>query len=167
MQPVSGRRERETARTLVLGLGNSILRDDGVGLRVARALRPVLRDRPDVHVDEDVWGGLRLMERMIGWDRAIVIDAMVTGSEPGSVRCLPPNSTATRRSTSAHDVSLATALAVGRASGASLPLDGDILLIGIESEDVENFGEECTPKVEAAVPVAIQAVLDALTWTRS
>ena len=120
-----------------------------------------------MHLDEDVWGGLRLMERMIGWDRVIVIDAMVTGGEPGSVHCLPPDSIGTRHSTSAHDVNLTTALAVGRASGASLPKDEDILLIGIESEDVQSFGEDCTPKVEAAVPRAVQTVLEALERTRS
>ena len=50
-------------KTLVLGLGNPLLTDDSVGLRVARELRSLLSGRPDVVVEEDYWGGLRLMER--------------------------------------------------------------------------------------------------------
>ena len=63
-------------KILVLGLGNPLVSDDSVGLRVAERLKPLLADRPDVEVSEDYWGGLRLMERMIGFDRAIIIDAM-------------------------------------------------------------------------------------------
>ena len=59
-------------KTLIIGLGNPLVTDDSVGLRVVERLRPLLADRPDVEVAEDYWGGLRLMERMIGFDRAIV-----------------------------------------------------------------------------------------------
>ena len=67
-------------KTLIIGLGNPLVTDDSVGLRVVEELRPLLADRPDVEVSEDYWGGLRLMERMIGFDRAIVIDAIQTGA---------------------------------------------------------------------------------------
>lgn len=153
-------------RTLVLGLGNPILRDDGVGIRVARGLQPLLAGRPGVDVDEDFWGGLRLMERMIGYDRAIVIDAMAPGGEPGRIRILAPDSAPTQRSASAHDVNLPTALELGREAGAHLPATDQILLIGIETADVLHFGETCTPEVEAAVPRAMDAVLAALDEKR-
>ena len=77
-------------KTLVLGLGNPLVSDDSVGLRVAAELKPLLADRPDVDVDEDYWGGLRLMERMVGYRRAIVIDAICTGAEPGTIHRLTP-----------------------------------------------------------------------------
>jgi hypothetical protein len=63
-------------KTLILGLGNPILRDDGVGLRVAQALRPMLAEAHGVEVDENTWGGLRLMERLVGYDRVIVVHRM-------------------------------------------------------------------------------------------
>ncbi len=153
-------------RTLVLGLGNPILRDDSVGLRVAERLKSLLADRAGVTVDEDYWGGLRLMERMVGYDRAIVIDAMAPEGEPGKIRLLGPDSLPTQRSASAHDVGLPTALRLGREAGAHLPAAEDILLIGIEAADVLNFGEKCTPEVEAAVPRAVEAVLAALDGKR-
>ncbi|NLZ00969.1 MAG: hydrogenase maturation protease, partial [Pirellulaceae bacterium] len=77
-------------KTLVLGLGNWIVSDDSIGLRVAAELAKVLADREDVEVSEDYWGGLRLMERLVGYDRAIVIDAISTGAAPGTIHHLTP-----------------------------------------------------------------------------
>ncbi len=147
------------ARTLVIGLGNPILRDDSVGLRVVRALGPELGDVPGVEVAEDFHGGLRLMERMVGFRRAIVVDAIVTGATPGTLHVLSVDGPATQRSASAHDVDLPTALALGRQAGACLPKTDDILLVGIEAGDVLNFGEQLSPDVERAIPQAVGLIL--------
>lgn len=149
-------------KTLVLGLGNPVISDDSVGLRVAEALKPRLADRTDVEIDEDFWGGLRLMERLIGYDRAVIIDAMQTGSEPGTVRLLTPGDLPTQRSASAHDVNFPTALAFGRQSGVQLPPDASIVLVGIEVVDILTFSEQLTPAVESAIPRAVELVLEAL-----
>jgi len=147
-------------KTLVLGLGNPLVSDDSVGLRVAAALRCRLADRPEIEVDEDHWGGLRLMERMAGYDRVVVIDAICTGALPGTLHRLAPGDMATQRSASAHDVNLPTALAFGRQAGLALPADDRIFLVGIEAADILTFSEELTPEVEAAIPQAMQTVLD-------
>jgi hydrogenase maturation protease len=149
-------------RTLVLGLGNPLLSDDGVGLCVARELRCRLAGRPDVTVDEDYWGGLRLMERMIGYDRGIVVDAIRTGAEPGTIHRLRAHDMPTRHTASAHDASLSTALSFGRSVGAALPQPEDVLVIGVEAADVSTFGERCTARVRAAIPRAVDSVLSAL-----
>ena len=149
-------------KILVLGLGNPLVTDDSVGLRVVEALKPLLADRPDVEVSEDYWGGLRLMERMIGFDRAIIIDAICSGAPPGTIHRLTPDSISTQRSASANDVNLPTALEFGRTAGVSLPKNEDILLVGIEAEDILTFGEQCTPAVEASIPRAVGAVMEAL-----
>jgi len=151
-----------TAKTLVIGLGNPLVCDDSVGLRVAEKLKTLLADRPDVDVTEDHWGGLRLMERMIGYDRAIVVDAIQTGAAPGTIHLLSPDGISTQRSASAHDVNLNTALEFGRRAEARLPENSRIRLVGIEAEDILNFGQTLTPAVEAAVPKAVEAVLNAL-----
>jgi hydrogenase maturation protease len=153
-------------RILVLGLGNPLITDDSVGLRVVQQLKARLADRTDVEVSEDYWGGLRLMERMIGFDRAIVVDAIQTGAPPGTIHRLTPDGIATQRSASAHDVNLFTALAFGRQAGASLPENENIQLVGIEAEDTLNFGEQCTPAVEAAIPQAVDVVLEILGGIR-
>jgi len=149
-------------KTLIIGLGNPIVRDDSVGLRVAARLQEQLAERPDVDVVQDYWGGLKLMERMVGYDRAIVVDAIQTGAEPGTLHRLDCRDVPTQRSASAHDVNLPTALELGRRAGQHLPRDEQIILIGIEVEDIVHFGETCTPAVEAAIPRAVAETLRAL-----
>jgi hydrogenase maturation protease len=149
-------------KTLILGLGNPLVTDDSVGLKVIERLKPLLADRADVEVSEDYWGGLRLMERLIGFERAIVVDAIQTGVPPGTIHFLTPDGIATQRSASAHDVNLSTALEFGRQAGASLPENAQIRLIGIEAQDTLTFSEQCTPAVESAIPHAVEAVLKAL-----
>jgi len=149
-------------KTLVLGLGNPLIADDSIGLRVVAELKNRLADRPNVEVGEDYWGGLRLMERMVGYDRVIVVDAICTGSPPGTIHRLTPDGIPTKKSNSAHDISLPMALALGRKAEAPLPRNEDIRLIGIEAEDVLTFSDQCTPAVAAAIPRAVDVVLEEL-----
>lgn len=154
--------------TIVVGLGNPILGDDGVGWHVAKQVMETLSQNPPVGPDVVVeflsLGGLSLMEYLIGYDRAIIIDAIETGTQPhGSVHCfsldgLPDISGG--HLTAIHDTSLQTALRVGRSMGAHLPQD--ITIVGVESPYVYNFSDSLTPPVSAAVPEAVQAVLDIL-----
>jgi hydrogenase maturation protease len=153
-------------KTLILGLGNPLLKDDGVGLRVAEELQGRLNSRGDTEVGLDYWGGLRLMERMIGFDRAVIIDAIVSGKPPGTIQTLHPGDIPTQRSASAHDVNLPTALQLGRQAKAHLPEDEEILLIGIEAADVQTFNEQLSPEVEAVVPDVIELVLKAIAQER-
>ncbi len=150
-------------RTLVLGLGNPILRDDSVGLRVVQALGPTLRGREDITLAEETHGGLRLMERLVGFDRAVILDAICSGAAPGTIHRLRPDSMSTQHSASTHDVNLTTALEVGRRAGAHLPPDDAIHLIAVEAEEVLTFGEELSPAVEAAIPSAVQATKPAFS----
>jgi hydrogenase maturation protease len=149
-------------KTLVLGLGNPILRDDSIGLRVVEEMRRKPARDPEVELDHDFWGGLRLMERMIGYDRVIVIDAILTGAEPGTIHFLAPGDIPTQRSASVHDVNLPTALELGRQAQAHLPASEDILLIGVEVEDVQTFDESLSPKLATALPLVVAAVEDAV-----
>jgi hydrogenase maturation protease len=149
-------------KTLVIGLGSPLLTDDSVGLKVAQEVRRQLTPDGDVTVDEDVRGGLHLMERLTGYDRAIIVDAIVTGAAPGTIHQLTPDDIPTQRSASQHDVNLPTALELGRQLGVHLPASKDILLVGIEADDILTFSEECTPPVAAAIPRAAQVVLAAI-----
>jgi hydrogenase maturation protease len=153
-------------KTLILGLGNPLLRDDSVGLRVAQELRGRINGDPSIEISEDYWGGLRLMERMIGFDRAIIIDAICTDADPGTIHVLSPNDIPTQRSASVHDVNLSTALELGRHAGAKLPNVEDIVLIGVEAADVQTFDEALSPEVESALSKAVGTVLSTLYGKR-
>jgi hydrogenase maturation protease len=149
-------------KTLIIGLGNPLLRDDSVGLRAIQMLRGIIDDSPEIELMEDYWGGLRLMEQMVGYDRAIIVDAICTGAPPGTIHLLSPNDIPTQRSASAHDVNLPTALEFGRQAGAHLPSTKNILLVGIEAADVQTFEESLSPEVEAALPGAVNQILSKL-----
>lgn len=146
-------------KILVLGLGNPILGDDSAGLRVAELVRQRLPADSPVEVDVDYWGGLRLMERLVGYDRAVIIDAICTGTHPaGTILHLGPDDLPTQHSASAHDVNLPTALRLAATMGMIVP--GEIRIVAIEAEQVLDFSEECSPAVAAAVPLAADLVLE-------
>ncbi len=150
-------------RTLVLGLGNPLLGDDGVGWRVAERVRDQIAD-PTIEIDFHAGGGLSLMERLIGYDRTIIIDAIKTGrAPPGTVSYFRledlPND-ATSHLASAHETTLQTAIQVGRRMGAVLP--HQIEIVAIEAQAVYDFSETLSPAIAAAVPHAVQLVLQQL-----
>ena len=147
-------------KTLVLGLGNPILTDDGVGITVVREVAARCR-RDDVAFEEASVGGLRLLDVIAGCERLVLVDAIQTrdGRSGDIVRLHPNDLRASLHSGSTHDLSLPGALALGRGAGMVLPDDEDIVIIAVEVEDVLTFGETCTPTVAAAVPRAVEAVL--------
>jgi len=147
-------------KTLVVGLGNPILTDDGVGIHVVRALTTRYR-QSDVDFAEGSVGGMRLLDIIAGYERVIMVDAIESpDGEPGEIHRLHPGDLrASLHSGSTHDLSLPGALALGRGMGMKLPDDEAITIIAIEVEDVLTFGEDCTPAVAAAIPRAVEAVL--------
>ena len=149
-----------TLRTLVLGLGNPLLGDDAVGLKVAALVRERLHGAPGVDVEEEEAGGLRLMERMTGYDRAVLVDAAVTGGTPGEVRRLAPEDLPTQRTAAAHGIDLPAALALGRQLG--YPMPSEVRIVAIEAASVLEFRHDMTPAVAAAVEPAVEAVLEEL-----
>jgi hydrogenase maturation protease len=145
-------------KTLILGLGNPILGDDGAGLKAVALVRQRLLPDPAVEVDQERCGGLRLMERLIDYDRVILLDAICTGAHPpGTLLHLRPTDIASQHTASVHDVNLPTALRLAGMLGLKIP--NDIRIIAIEVENTLDFSEQCTPAVAAALPRAVEAVL--------
>jgi len=152
------------APVLVLGLGNPLLGDDGVGWRVVEELGRDPRGVGSAELDRLAVGGLTLMERLAGSERVILVDAFATGDRPaGTVTCMRLEDARLRDAShldSAHDAPLGVALATGRRLGAAIPTD--ITVVAIEAERVDVFGESLSPSVEAAVPRAVDAIVDLL-----
>jgi hydrogenase maturation protease len=151
-------------RVLVLGLGSPVLGDDGVGWRVIEELGRDPRGVGSAELDRLAVGGFTLMERLVGWERAILVDAFATGERPaGTVTCMRLEDARTRDAAhldSAHDAPLSVALATGRRLGSAIP--ADITVVAIEAERAESFGESLSAAVEAAVPRAVDAIVDLL-----
>ena len=144
--------------TVVIGLGNPILGDDAVGLRVAQALREELAGIAGVVIKELHAGGMRVMDAIAGYERAVIVDAMCTGARrPGSIRRLEVEQLgAARNLASTHDTNLPTALALGTLLGLQMPRE--VAIFGIEALEVETFGEALSADVRRAVPEAARLI---------
>jgi hydrogenase maturation protease len=157
----------ENQKILIVGLGNPILGDDGVGWDVAEQVRNQVH-LANVDIECLAVGGLRLMEFMIGYNKAIVIDSITSWEAPvGRVSSFKledmPDLTA-GHTTSAHDTSLQTAIDMGRRMG--FPLPDEVMVVGIEAQQVYDFSEELTQPVQAAVPLAVERVIEILDTCR-
>ncbi len=165
----------QSGSTLVIGIGNPILGDDGIGWRVVEEVErrwpgeaavglTAGRVPPPVVFRCASLGGLSLMERLVGARCAILVDAVRASDRPvGTVFVLPLEDLVPDVSghlDNAHDASLRVALAAGRSLGAELPVE--IVVVGIVAHRVDEFGEELSRPVAAALPVAVEAVLDLL-----
>ena len=145
--------------TAIIGLGNPLLSDDGVGVEVARMAAERLRHRSDVTAMESCAGGIRLMEAMAGHDRVFLIDSILTEQGvPGTVYRLDEYGLLeTRNAHSSHDSSLAVALEFGRMAGIRLPRR--VQIWAVEAEDVVTFGEGLTPRVAQAARATAECLL--------
>jgi hydrogenase maturation protease len=142
--------------TLVLGMGNPILSDDGLGLEVARRLKgfPV---PAGVEITESEVGGLRLLELLRGYDKAILIDALKSGRTPGDISRLDANEfRGGHRWGSAHSIHLGTVLELGDQLGYAMP--SECVVYAVEADDVETFGEELSPAVAEAADEVVDRV---------
>lgn len=139
-------------------MGNPLLCDDGVGLRVAAELKDRVNQR-EVTIMETGIAGLSLLDLLVGYDRAIIIDAIQTvGGIAGQIYRLDPKAFDTAVHTaSAHGIDFTTALEFGKKLG--LPLPQQIVIFAVEASDVTTFSEECTPEVRKAIPTCVEMVL--------
>lgn len=136
--------------TVVVGIGNLFLGDDGVGVVVAEGLRQRMAGRLDVTVLESPVGGLRLAELLVGHDRAIIVDARIPGDDqPGTILetglegCLE-----SWHASCAHDTNLP--LALRTLEGLGEPMPSEIRLISIAAHHMDTFSETLSPEVATA-----------------
>ena len=164
-------------KTLILGLGNTILTDDGVGIYVARRIRELLQvpipglqvtsHESQVSIQEASVGGFNFIDLLTGYEHALIIDAIHTkDGTPGEfyeldLRALKPSV----RISSLHGIDLATACQMAKGMGISFPKDLRIFVM--EVEDEFTFGETCTPKVAANIDKMAKSIISHLTASLS
>jgi hydrogenase maturation protease len=143
---------------LVLGLGNPLRGDDGVGPRVVEELtsRGLQKSRAAFDVTT---GGLELMQVLEGWKRVVVIDAAGVGQDPGQFVRFTPDQVRLARaadSFSLHHTGLSEVLALADALGRVLP---EMVIFGVQPGEI-GWREGLSPAVEAALPALADAVLE-------
>jgi hydrogenase maturation protease len=148
-------------KALVLGIGNPILSDDGVGIKVAHEVGKNLND-PQIAVSETSAAGLSLLDSILGYDRVIIIDAIQTkeGKAGQIYRMKPEDFSFAKRVSSPHQINLVTALELGKMLNLAMPRR--ITVFAVEAKDITTFSEKCTPEVEKAIPEVVKMVLEDL-----
>jgi hydrogenase maturation protease len=132
----------------VLCLGNELIADDGVGPAVAAELR---NRGADVDLAESALDGLALLDDLVGADRLVVVDAILTGSTaPGSVRVVTEQELAASPGGWQHALGLFDTIRLGRALGLAVPRE--VVLVVVEAADLVCVGGPLTPEVRGAVP---------------
>ncbi len=143
---------------VVVGLGNDLLGDDGVGPAVVRDLAARGLGK-DVELREAAAGGLRLLELLEGFTRAILIDACESPIAPGTIRVMPLEAAALGMpGACGHGIRLDEAIALGRALGVRLP--AEVVCIGVAVADTHTFREGLSPEAAGAVEAVARKVLE-------
>ncbi|MBE3138010.1 MAG: hydrogenase maturation protease [Thermoplasmata archaeon] len=151
-------------KTIVLGVGNPILQDDGVGIHVINELREHLKDSR-VILDIAYTGGMNLLDMIRGFDKVILVDAIKQeSSKTGEVKRFSLTEAPAVHSCNPHDVSLSEALLLAKQLGEE-HLPQEIVVIGIVVKNTLDFGEQLSKEVASAVPTAVNLVLTELKNT--
>ena len=137
----------EKNRTLILGLGNPILSDDGIGLLITKNIDGKI---PGADTASITLAGLELLDILAGYDHVFLIDAAVgTGGEPGELMELKDGNRALHLFTS-HGVNFFDLLKMGREGGLKMPEPAAVF--GIEIGNATDFGESLSPAMLSALP---------------
>lgn len=153
-EPGNSSKAAGEGKTIILGLGNDILADDAVGLIAARQLRCILAGKEAVDVFDTSEMGLALLDFLVGYDNAIIIDSIQTEEGiPGSVYEWDPASEHAETISSPHFVGVPETLALGRELGFKMP--GRIVILAVEIEDAYTIGQALTDSVRNSLPAVL------------
>jgi hydrogenase maturation protease len=142
-------------KILILGLGNELLGDDAVGILVARVLKEKLKDKADVV--ESSLSGMALLDLLVGYERAILIDAVKTGrTPPGTIAELSPADLGAVAAPSPHYAGLPELIATAQALHLDFPKE--IKIFAIEVEDPHTIGRGLSHTVAQALGKLIPQV---------
>ncbi|MFZ5643470.1 MAG: hydrogenase maturation protease [Bacillota bacterium] len=139
-------------RTIVVGIGNPVLTDDSFGIKVAEQLSGIMETRVLSTTGFDV------IDAILGYERAYIIDGVNTGANPGTIMELTPEDLMVELEFSGtHNLHLGAALHLGyRIFSEEMPRE--IKIFAVEVKDAVNFGIHCTPAVEAAITMVVDRV---------
>jgi hydrogenase maturation protease len=144
---------------LIIGVGNPLARDEGVGIRAVERLRERTLP-PGVQVLDAGTDLLSALPAMGEADRVVLLDAVRAGGRPGAIYRLTRDDLLARSTNepewrSAHDLSVVSALRLAESTGQAMP---PMVVFGVEPAEVA-LGEGLTPPVEAALDTLVEKVL--------
>ncbi len=148
----------------VVGLGNDLLSDDGIGIKIARHLKEIIPYHPSIHIQESALGGLRIIDLLSGYDYTILIDSIKTGSKPvGYLHHFDESDFInSSRMVSFHDVNFATAVEFARQLDISIPKKFSIYAVEVRETGI--ISETISNEVLAVIPVCVEKIRKELAF---
>lgn len=147
---------KKTPDTLILGIGNYVLQDEGFGVHAVKRLATM--ELPEgVDILDGGTAGLHLMGNLRSYSRVIVIDAALDSYPVGTVRRLRPSFGEFPPLVTAHEIGLKDTLEAMQLTG----FCPDVELVVCSVKRYTRLGTDLSPEVEAALPRAIEAALEA------
>ncbi len=152
-------------RTLLIGVGNPFLGDDGVGVYVVQRVEETVGSIPDLDVRTASTSGIHLLEEILGYDRVILVDGIITDGQVGVIHRLRPEDLVnTSHFSSPHDLNFASAYEMGiRLSPDIMPKNMEIY--GIEIQRSTEFSQKLSPVVKKAAESVVKMILERLKPT--
>lgn len=143
-------------KTLILGLGNPIVTDDGVGIEIAQRIG---EDNPGLEVIETSEAGLALLDYIVGCDKLVIIDSIKTEKgKPGDLYKLERGDfSGTMDLSCSHGVDLASVFEVGE--GLRYKMPQSVSIYAIEVKDNSTFGEGCTKEIRDRIPFIARQIV--------
>jgi len=158
--PSAGRKKKKYKPILVLGVGNILHRDDGVGVHVVNALRKRTSITPLADIVDGGTAGFDLLTIMAGRKKIIIIDALKADDVPGSIYRIPAYALKDSGSMlSLHEAGVKKIIDMLHFMGE----DPEIEIVGIVIEDISSVEIGLSDKVENAVPRAIEEIIKIIT----
>jgi hydrogenase maturation protease len=145
---------------VVLGVGNTLMKDDGIGVAAVRALAEQYRFPPSVRLIEAGVAGLGLLPFIREATHLLIIDAVRAGLAPGAILRLTPDDLPKHRGLllSAHEVGITEVIEMARFVG-RLP---ETRIIGVQPLETDTVGLEVTPQLNEALPQVLMAAVEEL-----
>ncbi|MBD3278052.1 MAG: hydrogenase maturation protease [Candidatus Aegiribacteria sp.] len=142
--------------TLILGLGNPILGDDGIGCLVADRLKADFKTEDNIEVISASVSPLRMVDEIAGKERLIIIDSASTGSlEPGTLFEIEPSRKRPAPATT-HSFSLDQLQEIGASLGLSMPRY--VKMYGIEIVPPREYTSTLSPGIKTKIPELVREI---------
>jgi len=144
------------SKTLILGIGNTLMGDEGIGVHVVNSLEKTAL--PDgVELLDGGTGSFLLLEPMQTADKVILIDATIDGAKAGSVRRLQPRySKDYPKTLTAHDIGLKDLIDAFYLMGKT----PEVTLFAVSIEDLQDLATEMSPELNNVIPTVARMVLE-------
>jgi hydrogenase maturation protease len=148
-------------RVLILGIGNTLRGDDGLGVFIVKQMEESgIRLPKGVSLLDGGTAGFDLLGLIDGYDKIVIVDALKTNDKPGSIyRFTPEHAVESRARISMHEVGIMEVIKTLRI----MDINPEIEFVGIVPENISDMNTTISQAVMESIPRAVEVILDAAT----